>query len=476
MYPNSLAELQTALRNRTFTLETLVLHYLSNIERTLEHNAYVEVFRKEALEKAKALDVQIENDNQNLGSLFGMVVSIKDNLCYKGHEVTASSKMLSGFNSPYSATVVERLENADAIIIGRTNCDEFSMGSTNESSHYGPTLNAKDKSLIPGGSTGGGAVAVALNTCLVSVGSDTGGSIRQPAAFNGVIGYKPSYGLVSRWGLIAYGSSFDQVGTLSHCVEDAAKTLSVISGPDEYDSTLIPEAPANFNVLKSEVKRMKVGYIENMFNHPKIKDEVKESSRAFIQNLKNLDIDLSPVDFSFIDLLVPTYYVLTAAEASSNLSRFDGVRFGHRSTKPTDDYRQMISNSRTEGFGFEVKKRIMLGAYVLSEGYYDAYFKKAQQIRRMIKEEIDSIFNKYDIIFLPTTTSVAWKIGESNKDPVEMYLSDVFTVLANLCGIPSISIPISNKHGDLPLGIQLIARQSADKTLLAFAKEIINLA
>lgn len=476
MIPRNLEQIQSYLLDGQLSVEELVLNYLANIESHLDFNAYVEVFKDEAITQAKALDKRIKEDKGALGSLFGMVVSIKDNLCYKEHEVTASSKMLTAYVSPYSSTVVERLLDADAIIIGRTNCDEFSMGSTNETSVYGPTFNSKDKALVPGGSSGGAAVALAKDTCLVAIGSDTGGSIRQPAAFNGVIGYKPSYGLVSRWGLIAYGSSFDQVGTLSHCVQDSAKVLSVISGPDDYDSTLVPDAPPNFNTLKLDLKKLKVGFVENMFNHEKLKDQVKLSSNSFLQNLENHDVDIEALHFSFTDLLVPTYYVLCTAEASSNLSRFDGIRFGHRSTVETEDYREMIRQSRTEGFGFEVKKRIMLGTYVLSEGYYDAYFKKAQQVRNMIKDEMETAFEKYDFIIMPTTTDVAWSLGEAKNDPLEMYLSDVFTVLANLCGLPAISLPIENKKGHLPLGIQLISRHNKDKSLLAFAKEIINLA
>jgi len=473
---SGLKDIQAALLRGDYSMTEIVQHYLQNIEKSKSHNIFIEVFADEALEQAKSLDERIKIQSSDLGSLFGAVISIKDNICYKGHRVSAGSRMLENYESPYTATVVDRLIKSDAIIIGRTNCDEFSMGSTNESSYYGPTLNANDKSKIPGGSTGGGAVSVKLNTCLAALGSDTGGSIRQPAAFNGVVGYKPSYGFVSRWGLIAYGSSFDQIGTITESVDDIIPLISTIAGPDEYDSTLVPHPPIINKLDDLDLSKAKVAYISNMASHPKLSEAVTNSFRQTIEKLKAEGSEVEAVDFNLTDLLVPAYYILTAAEASSNLSRFDGVRYGYRSDKVFEDYRDMMQTNRTEGFGFEVKKRIMLGTYVLSEGYYDAYFKKAQQVRTMITNQINTILDKYDFILMPTTTDVAWSLGESVKDPVEMYLSDIFTVLANITGMPAVTLPADRNGVELPLGIQLLGKHSSDRTLLAFAKKITTLA
>jgi len=467
-----LESIQKELTEGKYSVESLVRSYLSNIENSTDYNAYVEVFAEEALCAARVLDLKIRNNPNELGLLFGAVISIKDNLCYKDHIATAGSKMLNDFKAPYNSTAVDRLLKADAIIIGRTNCDEFSMGSTSETSFYGPVKNAIDSEYVAGGSSGGAAVAVQKNTCIAGIGSDTGGSVRQPASFNGVLGYKPSYGLISRWGLIAYGSSFDVIGVLAKKVNIIAKITDIISGPDDFDSTAIQDPSPAFNIEGFDVKDKKVAYLNEMLDHPKLNESVRKSFDGFVDKLIDKGVEVNGETFKYTDFLVPTYYVLCTAEASSNLSRFDGVRYGHRTDSKSEDYKEMIQKSRTEGFGKEVKKRIILGNYVLSEGHYDAYFTKAMQVRQIIKKAIDDLFCQYDFLILPTTTTHAWKIGDVSMDPVETYLSDMYTVLANLCGNPTFSIPLTNNNQSLPLGIQVMAKSREDKALFEFVSSV----
>lgn len=470
---NNLKDIQRDLLNGEYTVVDLLHAYLENTTQSQEHNAFVEVFEKEAMEKAILLDEKIKDKDSQLGELFGAIISIKDNLCYEGHLVTASSKMLDGFISPYSSTVVDRLVKAGAIIIGRTNCDEFSMGSTSETSFYGPVKNAIDKDRIAGGSTGGGAVAVKLQSCLLSIGSDTGGSVRQPGAFNGVYAFKPSYGVLSRWGLISYGSSFDQVGIIANNIEDIQTVMNVISGPDEFDSTSHPKRIAfKSEQTLLELKGKKAFYLTEMLNHSKLDSNVKKTFSDFVDILAKKGLEVKEESFPYTEFLIPAYYILCSAEASSNLSRYDGIRYGHRAEGQFEDYKELIKQSRTEGFGKEVKKRIILGNYVLSEGYFDAYFKKAQKVRRLIKEFISDLFQQYDILILPTVTSEAWELGKSNLDPIEMYLSDMFTVLANLCGLPSLNIPLRNKGTELPLGIQVMSKEYSDDFLLTLSNQV----
>lgn len=471
MHTHSLKEIQAALLSGEYTTVSIVENYLQRCVEINEHNAYIELFDDEILNQAKILDEKIKSAPGTLGPLFGAVISIKDNLCYKGHIATASSKILDGFTAPYSATVVERLVAADALIIGRTNSDEFSMGSTNESSYYGPAKNALDSRRVAGGSTGGGAVAVALKTCLVSIGSDTGGSIRQPAAYNGVIGYKPTYGTVSRWGLIAYGSSLDVIGLIAHTIQDIEVVMETISGPDKHDSTSIELETSAENNIK-ENPQISIAYSSKILNHPSISPQIKEKATAYVERLKNEGYKLEDVDLEYEAYYVPTYYILACAEASSNLSRFDGIRYGHRASAIEDDYKALMKTSRTEGFGTEVKKRIMLGTYVLSEGYYDAYFKKAQQVRALIKNRTEEILQTHDYLLLPTTTSLPGLIGEET-DPLETYLSDICTVLANLCGIPAISYVVDNMKGNLPFSMQLLTTSKQDNNLLSFANRFM---
>jgi len=397
-------------------------------------------------------------------------MSIKDVLCYKDHSVTAGSTILEGFTSQYTSTAVQRALDQDAIIIGRTNCDEFAMGSTNEHSAYGATLNATDASHVPGGSSGGAAVSVQANTCLVALGSDTGGSVRQPAAYCGVVGFKPTYGRISRYGLIAYGSSFDQVGIIARDVNDITKVLSVIGGKDKMDATSSERVKTEVSTPTSSTTK-KIAYIEQVMNHPGLKPEIKKATEEKIAELRSQGYKVEPVSFDLIDYLVPAYYVLTTAEASSNLSRYDGIRYGHR-TKDVTDIESLYVNSRSEGFGIEVKRRIMMGTFVLSVGYFDAYFTKAQKVRQMISTKINAILEDYDCIIMPTTTSVAPKIGDATKDPVEMYLSDVFTVMANLCGLPAISIPTAIEGTPLSGGIQLMGASYDEANLLKLASTI----
>jgi len=468
-----LNKIQKELLSAELNFCDLVDYYLENILKTKDHNAYVEVF-DDVREQARVLADRIKNAPGSLGPLFGAVVSIKDNLCYKDHKVSAASKMLKNYTSPYSSTVVERLIDADALIIGRTNCDEFSMGSSSETSIYGPVKNAFDLDRVAGGSSGGAAVSVQLDTCLVAVGSDTGGSVRQPACLNGVIGFKPTYGVISRWGLIAYASSLDQIGLMSKHCSTINKVMEQISGPDNYDSTALQERcyKSSYDSKSSELQ---LGYFVDFFKESILDKSVLESSMAFLEKIKQSNSSLEELDFLNHEYLIPAYYILSSAEASSNLGRFDGIRYGHSSEKDFDEFQELIKTNRTEAFGKEVKKRIILGNYVLSEGYYDAYFTKAQKMRAYFKGYINSLFDKYDYLILPVCTSEAKKIGEKSKSSLTTYYSDIFTVIANLCGIASISVPIQNKDEKTPFGIQILAKSRNDRSLLAFSESLLKL-
>ena len=403
--------------------------------------------------------------------MFGAVVSIKDVICYQGHTVTAGSKILEGFQSLFSATAVERLLAEDAIIIGRTNCDEFAMGSTNETSYYGPVRNAADPTKVPGGSSGGAAVAVQADTCLISLGTDTGGSVRQPAALCGVIGMKPTYGRISRHGLLAYGSSFDQVGILGHSVEDLALTLEIVAGKDDFDATTTQTPPPPYSQMLEFKGPVKVAYFDTAVNHPSLDPGIRAHCLRMIEWLKAQGHIVESVPFDYLDYIIPAYYVLTTAEASSNLSRYDGIRFGYRSPN-TQTLEETYKKSRTEGFGREVKRRIMLGAFVLSSGYYDAYYTKAQKVRRLISDQTNAIFAEYDFLLIPAAPTPAWGLGESLEDPVAMYLADIFTVQANMVGIPGIALPVGTHESGLPVGLQFMAGKLKEAELLAFAQQI----
>lgn len=471
---SSLSDIQSALskQNQKFTLPVLVDYYLSRISEKQELNAFVEVFADEA--RNQAILVQEKIDAGTAGKLAGMVIGIKDNICYQDHQVSASSRILEDYVSPFSATVVVRLLAEDAIIIGRLNCDEFAMGASNESSFYGPVKNNADLSKVSGGSSGGSAVAVQAGLCLAALGTDTGGSVRQPAAFCGVVGLKPTYGRVSRHGIISYASSFDQVGPITNCVEDAAILLEIISGPDEYDSTASSKPVPSYSSENNSHKNLKIAYLSEALHSAGLDPEVKQAFEKSIAILKDAGHVVEPVSFELLEYVVPTYYILTMAEASSNLARYDGVHYGYRSNRSTD-LESTYKTSRSEGFGPEVKRRIILGTFVLSAGYYDAYYAKAQKVRRLIRDKTNDILNKYDFIMLPTAPTPAFTIGEKSDDPVVNYLADIFTVQASLAGIPAISLPAGNNKNGLPLGIQFLGKRFGETELLNFSKTYCKL-
>ena len=452
-----------------------VKHYLAKIQENKHLNAFLEVFEDEALQQAAQLDAD-RLAGKPLGKLHGVVCSIKDVICYKGHKVGAASKILEGFTSIYNATAVEKLLQEGAIIIGRNNCDEFAMGSSSENSAYGAVKNALDETRVPGGSSGGSAVAVQAGLCMFSLGSDTGGSVRQPADFCGIIGVKPSYGRISRYGLIAYASSFDQIGIFSKDITDTALVLEVISGADDFDSTVsIKPVPSYSTEITQSNKKYRFAYFKEVLEHDGIDKEIAATTLQYIEKLKADGHTVEPVAFNMLPYVVPTYYILTTAEASSNLSRFDGVKFGYRAElKPTDDLTAMYKKTRSEGFGKEVQSRILLGTFVLSSGYFDAYFTKAQQVRRLLCDTTNKIFKGYDAIISPTVPTTAFKIGEKSDDPIEMYLADIFTVFPNLVGIPSISIPLFKHSNGMPFGLQLMTSHFEETTLLSIAKEFME--
>lgn len=463
---NSLLDIKTDLNSGAITCVDLVTQYLLNIESQKDLNAFIEVYSEEALAKAEQVDSKIKDGSA--GKLAGMVIGLKDVLCHKEHKLGASSKILDGFESQFSGTAVERIIAEDAIIIGRQSCDEFAMGSSNETSIYGKVKNAKGENKVPGGSSGASAVAVQANMCLTSLGSDTGGSVRQPASFCGIYGFKPTYSRISRHGLIAYASSFDSIGIFSKSISDNALVLSVIAGKDEFDSTVsqLP-VPDYSNGLKKETKKLKIAYLESGISGEGLQPEVAEQTKAAIEKLKKEGHTVEPIKFDFIDYILPTYYILTTAEASSNLSRFDGVRYGHRSEN-SEDLEGLYKNSRSEGFGKEVKKRILLGTFVLSAGYFDAYYSKAQKLRKLIKTETESILSTYNYIVCPTAPTTAWDIG-GKADSLSMYLADLFTVQASLCGLPAISIPNGEDNSGMPIGLQVIGKAFDEENLYAFS-------
>jgi aspartyl-tRNA(Asn)/glutamyl-tRNA(Gln) amidotransferase subunit A len=468
----SLTQIKSALQSGEVTVEGLVKHYLETIKANEHLNVFNGVFTEDALQHAVEVDSRIKSGNA--GRLAGMVIAIKDNISYKDHEVTASSKILDGFTAIYSSTIVERLLAEDAIIIGRCNCDEFAMGASNENSYFGPVKNFADPTKVSGGSSGGSAVAVQAGMCLAAIGTDTGGSVRQPASFCGVIGLKPTYGRVSRHGIIAYASSFDQVGPITNSVEDAALLLEVMAGADEYDSTLSQKPVPRFSENMADPGKKKIAYLQEAIISPGVDREVKDVLVKYIDKLRDEGHTVEPVSFQYLDYLVPAYYILAMAEASSNLARYDGVHYGYRSPAATD-LQSTYKKSRSEGFGKEVKRRIMLGTFVLSAGYYDAYYAKAQKARRLIREKTLEILSEYDFILTPTAPEPAFTIGEGSQDPVISYMADIFTVQASLSGVPAISLPAGNNSKGLPLGLQLLANKFAEQELLNFSKYFLEL-
>lgn len=453
------------------TCTAVVQSYLDRIAAHARLNAFREVYAEEALAQATELDARIRA-GEPVGPLAGVVIGIKDVICYAGHHVGAASRILEGFVSPYSATAVERLLAADAIIIGNLNCDEFAMGSTNENSAYGPVRNALDETRVPGGSSGGSAVAVQADLCMLSLGSDTGGSVRQPADFCGIVGLKPTYGRISRYGLIAYASSFDQIGIFGKDIADVAKLLQTVAGPDQFDSTASQLEVPDYQAQLDHNKSWKLAYLKDAIHHEGLDPEMKAGFLNCFEEMEQAGHTVKAVDFDILDYVVPAYYVLTTAEASSNLSRFDGVKYGHRTAHANVALTDFYKLSRSEGFGKEVKRRILLGTFVLSAGYFDAYFTKAQQVRRLVMNRINAILEHYDAILLPTVPSTAFKLGEKMEDPIAMYLADIYTVLANLVGTPAISIPLTVHSNGMPYGIQIITRKFDEANLLGLAQTI----
>lgn len=471
----TIKDYHNALLNGQTTCVEAVQFYIGAIQAKENLNSFLEVFAAEALQTAAELDAK-RLQGKPLGKFHGVVVAIKDVICYKSHQVSAASKILSNFTSVYNATAVEKLLEEDAIIIGRNNCDEFAMGSSNENSAFGHVKNALDESRVPGGSSGGSAVAVQAGLCMVSLGSDTGGSVRQPADFCGIVGLKPTYGRISRYGLIAYASSFDQIGIFANTVDDAALTLEVIAGDDDFDSTVSQQnVPAYSQLLEEEKKTYKIAYFKQALENPALDPEILAQIKSFIETLTAQGHIVEAIDFELLEFVVPTYYILTTAEASSNLSRFDGLRFGYQSTLPNADLTTLYKDSRSKGFGKEVQRRIMLGTFVLSSGYYDAYFTKAQQVRQMLSAKTQEIFSTYVAIISPTVPNTAWKFGEKSNDPTGMYLADIYTVFANLVGIPGVSLPLFKHSNGMPFGLQMMTSHFNEVSLHRISKQMMEL-
>lgn len=466
----SLSEIRSEIDAGRLSVAKLAEHYLSNInQKNGRLNAFLSVYGDEAIQRATIIDEKIKQNTA--GKLAGLVVGIKDVFAFENHRLQCASNILENFESQFTSTCIQRLIDEDALIIGHQNCDEFAMGSSNENSAFGICRNPIDEAHVPGGSSGGSAVAVAADMCQISIGSDTGGSVRQPAAFCGVIGLKPTYSRISRYGLAAYASSFDTVGIISKSVEDAATVLEVMSGGDDFDSTVSNEEVPAFSSFRSE-RKYRVAYLSETLNHESLNEEVKEATLQAINDLASGGHNVQEVSISNLDYILPTYYVLTAAEASSNLSRYDGVRFGKRAND--QNLEGMYKESRSRGFGEEVKRRIMTGTFVLSASYHDAYYTKAQKVRRMIQSETDKLLDEFDFIISPTTPTTAFKIGELKDDPMQMYLEDLYTVQANVVGIPAISLPVGNDKKGLPIGVQLMSKRFNELELLDISNQIIT--
>ena len=459
-------ELGKAIKNKEISVKEAVLSVFDAIEKKdKDINAYVSLCKEEALKKAEEIQAKID-DGTLTSPIAGVPVSIKDNICTKGIKTTCSSKILGDFKPPYNATVIERLENAGAIVIGKLNMDEFAMGSTSETSFYGPTKNPWDLNKVPGGSSGGAAAAVAANEAIFSLGSDTGGSIRQPASYCGVTGFKPTYGTVSRYGLIAYASSLDQIGPIAKDVKDCAMVMDIISGKDKFDGTSLEnDFGSLLDSLDGNVKGMKIGLPKECFENEGLDASVKESVLNVAKKLEELGATVEEISLPFIDYVIPAYYIIASAEASSNLSRFDGVKYGFRAEN-FDGINDLYASTRSEGFGSEVKKRILLGTFVLSSGYYDAYYQKALKVKSIIKKHFDDVFEKYDLIICPTAPTTAPEIGKSLSDPLKMYLSDIFTVSVNIAGLPGLSVPCGFDKDNMPIGAQIIGQRLSEKKVL----------
>ncbi len=461
----TIADIKKALGSGK-TASSILEEHLHLAKEKSSLNAFVEIFEDTSRQAARLIDNKIKQGKA--GRLAGVILGIKDNICYKGHKVSAASKILNNFESIYTATVLQKLIDEDAIVIGRLNCDEFAMGSSNENSFYGNVNNNFNEEYVPGGSSGGSSVAVSAGLCTVALGSDTGGSVRQPASWTNTFGLKPTYGSLSRYGLIAYASSFDQIGVFSNSIEDSQLIFEITRGKDPMDST---SSSRNIESKSVETEKLRIGVVKEYMSHEGIDSEIKLKLENLKSSLDSGNIKVVECDFPYLDYLVPTYYVLSTAEASSNLSRFDGVHYGHRSENASgvdDTYKK----SRSEGFGVEVKRRIMTGTFVLSHGYYDAYYTKAQKVRRIVKNATDAFFKDVDVLVFPTTPSTAFKQGSVNE-PITMYLQDIFTVHANLTGNPAISIPFGIHSNGMPFGLQIMSDRFNEEKLFSYSK-ILN--
>lgn len=457
-------EIGKAYREKTLTVPEVVKAFLDNIEKEDEKiKAYITVCKEEALKKADEVQAMFDAEKE-MGALAGIPIAIKDNICTKGVRTTCASKMLENFIPPYDASVMKKIEATNAIILGKTNMDEFAMGGSTENSAFFITKNPVNLDKVPGGSSGGSAAAVAGKMAPISLGSDTGGSIREPASFCGIVGMKPTYGLVSRYGLVAFASSLDQIGPFSKTVRDNAVLLTAIAGHDEMDSTSANVENKDYEkALVNDVKGLKIGVPKEYFGEG-INEEVRASLEKAIEKYKELGAEVEECSLPVTEYALPTYYIIACAEASSNLGRYDGIRYGYR-TKNFESLKDIYKNSRTEGFGDEVKRRIILGTYVLSSGYYDAYYKKAQRVRTLVKKGFEEAFEKYDVLLTPTVPTVAFDIGSKSKNPLEMYMTDILTVSINIAGVPAISIPCGKDSSGMPIGMQLIAKHFNEETL-----------
>lgn len=458
-------ELKEKLEKKELTSYEITKAYIERIEeKEKDVQAFVTTLEKDALEKAEEIDKKIAS-GEIVEKLAGIPIGIKDNICTKGVKTTCSSKMLENFVAPYDATVTEKINSENLINLGKLNMDEFAMGGSTEHSYFHVTRNPWNLNKVPGGSSGGSAAAVAAGMVPWALGTDTGGSIREPASFCGVVGLKPTYGLVSRYGVVAFASSLDQVGPITKDVTDSAMLLNIITGKDKMDSTSVERPKVDYTkALKNDVKGLKIAVPKELFAEG-INEEVKESLEKAIETYKKLGAEISEVSLNIAEYALASYYIIACAEASSNLGRFDGVRYGHRA-KEFNNLKELYRNSRTEGFGPEVKRRIILGTYVLSSGYYDAYYKKAQQVRTLVMNKFKSVFDNYDVILTPTSPTVAFDIGSKINDPLAMYLADICTVSVNIAGLPGISIPCGVDKEGMPIGMQLIGNKFTEETLL----------
>jgi aspartyl-tRNA(Asn)/glutamyl-tRNA(Gln) amidotransferase subunit A len=455
-HPSRFADIRERIQNGGISCADLVDRSLQSIDRESELNAFVTVMADRARERASAIDRKIEAGSA--GPLAGMIVAVKDNIAVKDVQLTCASRILEGFESLYSATAVERLEAADAIVVGKTNLDEFAMGSSNENSCFGSVRNPIDPDFVPGGSSGGSAAAVAAGLVHTALGSETGGSVRQPAAFTGTVGVKPTYGRVSRYGLVAFASSLDQIGPIGQTVEESALLLSAIAGHDPHDATSSSERVPDFSegLGEADPTGLTIG-VPKEYLHDSVDPAIAEAVRSVCDQLEQAGASLVSVSLPYTEFTIPAYYVIATAEASSNLARYDGARYGFRSTD-SHDVEAMYVNSRSEGFGDEVKRRIMLGTFVLSSGYYDAYYRKAQQVRALIRKDFDTAFQNVDLLISPTSPDFPFRFGDRTDDPIAMYLSDIFTAAANVAGIPALSLPVpTDSDSGFPAGLQLMA-------------------